>query len=264
MVRVERVELPEFQMRVASFGRGKKTLVILPGLSVKRTTDQAGAVKRAYKNFSEEYTVYLFDRREEVPEGYRISDMAEDTVRVMNKLRLSDINLFGASQGGMIAMCIAMNHPALVRRLVLGSTAYRLTDELKESLHQWIGAAGQGISGKLNQAFIRRVYGQKTMEKYGKMLLSVSPEYSKEELERFDRLASAMLDMDLENGLSKITCPTMVLGSRGDRVVGPEAAEALARKLSCACELYGPEYGHAVYDEAPDYTDRIKRFLENN
>lgn len=47
------------------FGEGEKKFVIIPGLSVHSIMSFADAVEEAYKDFSEDYTVYLFDRPKE-------------------------------------------------------------------------------------------------------------------------------------------------------------------------------------------------------
>ena len=35
----------------------------------------------------------------------------------------------------------------------------------------------------------------------------------------------------------------------------------IAEKLNCPLYLYGEEYGHCVFDEAPDYKQRIYDFF---
>ena len=106
-----------------SFGRGKKPLVIIPGLSVQSILLFKDIIKSSYEIFSEDFTVYVIDRKKNVPATYSIHEMAEDTAQFMNELRIRDAYVFGASQGGMIAMEIAINHPELVRCMILGSTA---------------------------------------------------------------------------------------------------------------------------------------------
>ena len=48
-----------------------------------------------------------------------------------------------------------------------------------------------------------------------------------------------------------------------DKVVGKDAQKEIAEKLGCDIYMYGNEYGHAVYDEAPDYIDRIMDFYRS-
>ncbi|MBR3040989.1 MAG: alpha/beta hydrolase, partial [Lachnospiraceae bacterium] len=63
---------------------------------------------------------------------------------------------------------------------------------------------------------------------------------------------------------TNIACPVLVLGSKDDVVLGGEASEALFESLKDRpdCELYMYEgYGHAAYDLAPDYKDRMLSFF---
>ena len=52
-------------LKYMKFGDGPKNMVILPGLSLRPVTDAPQGVIAAYNIFSEEFTVYLFDYREE-------------------------------------------------------------------------------------------------------------------------------------------------------------------------------------------------------
>ena len=125
-ISVETVKTDAFSMDYVRFGSGKRTFVILPGLSVQSVMGARGAVAQAYDALTREFTVYLFDRRKELPAAYTVADMANDTAAAMRALGLKDVSLFGASQGGMIAQCIAIAHPDLIETLILGSTHARL------------------------------------------------------------------------------------------------------------------------------------------
>lgn len=63
-----------------------------------------------------------------------------------------------------------------------------------------------------------------------------------------------------EKGLETVTCPTLVIGSAKDRVFGKRSVEAVAQKLNCPLFMYDG-YGHAVYDEAPDFPRRLYEFF---
>ena len=67
-------------MYFVSFGTGKKKLVVLPGLSDGLATVKGKALllSPSYKKFFKDYTVYLFSRKNRMPEGYSIRDMADD------------------------------------------------------------------------------------------------------------------------------------------------------------------------------------------
>lgn len=51
--------------------------------------------------------------------AYNLTDMAEDTVRLIKALNLKSTHLLGASMGGMIAQIVAARYPSLVDKMVL-------------------------------------------------------------------------------------------------------------------------------------------------
>ena len=172
-------EADGIRMQYLEFGHGEKTLVILPGLSVKSVLLYEEAIVPAYSVFAREYTVYLFDRRLDLPDGYSIADMAADTA-VMNSLGISGACVFGVSQGGMIAQILASSHPELVKKLVLASTASRMPGGLP---------FGGGSACDRADKFMKALYSDGFARAAG---LSVTvPELTREELYRFDILSKA-------------------------------------------------------------------------
>ncbi len=64
--------------------------------------------------------------------------MAEDTVELLRQLKVEGAFLIGWSDGGIIALDIAMHHPDLVKKLaVSGANIHPLTDPM---LVEWIGS----------------------------------------------------------------------------------------------------------------------------
>ena len=51
-----------------------------------------------------------------------------------------------------------------------------------------------------------------------------------------------------------------MLGGRLDKVVGPDAAETIARRLGCDYYVY-ENLGHSAYEEAKDFNRRVYDFL---
>ncbi len=229
------------------FGHGKKTLVIIPGLSVKSVLLSEEQIVSAYSPFENEYTVYLFDRRLNMPENYTVYGMASDTAAVMTALGLEDVCLFGVSQGGMIAQCIAIEHPALVSKLVLGSTAARVT--------------GGGIKADARE-FLKALYADEFISKLGIAEALSNVEITEDEEKRFRITSKAADGFDVTDRLSRIKCPTLVIGASNDKIIPPAASAELAELTGGELYMYGAPYGHAVYDEAPDYKARVLEFLK--
>ena len=260
--RVETVQTEGFTMDCCRFGRGKDALVILPGMSVQRVMLSANAVAQSYARMAEDFTFYVFERRNDMPAGYSVRDMARDTAAAIQVLGLGPVRLFGASQGGMMALLIAMEFPELVRGMVLGSMSAQVTEaQYRGVFEKWAALARAGDAAALYLAFGEALYPKRMFEKLRPLLLQNAKAVTEEDLRRFIVQAEAMKGFDVRGNLAKVACPTLVIGDTDDKVFGGEASARLAEGIK-ECELYMYDgYGHAVYDLAPDYRERMRRFL---
>ena len=260
-MKIETIKTDALAMQYFSFGTGRKTFVILPGLSVKSVMDFADAVAEAYKIFADGYTVYVFDRRLDLPPVYTVKDMALDTAAAFDALGIKDACIFGASQGGMMAQIIAAERPDLVCRTVLGSTSARLDEVHYRLFEHWAQLADSGNSTELYLSFAKEIYPQSLFAEYRETLLAAAAGVTEEDMRRFAVMARGTKDLDIISLLPKIKCPVLVLGVAEDQVLGAEASEAIAARLKCPIFMYSG-CGHAAYDTAPDYKEKIFSFFE--
>lgn len=260
---VRTVSVGDTEMDYAVFGSGKQCFVILPGISVHSVMGSADAIAEAYQAFSEAYTVYVFDRVKDIKSGYTVRDMAEDTAVAMQALNLTEANVFGASQGGMIALCLAIDHPEMVHKMILGSTLAKANDTCRQVAEEWIQLAKAKDEEDLLAGFADKVYSEATLKAYREALISSNRGISDEEYQRFISLAEACVSFDCYDELSAIQCPVLVLGSEGDQVVTAEGSKQISEALGCEIHLYDDSYGHGVYDEASDYKQRCIDFLHS-
>lgn len=261
---VGRISLEDSDMEYAVFGKGTKNFVIIPGLSVHGVMGAADAIADAYQSFTDDYTVYVFDAAGKLPGSYSVRDLSDDIAEAMTQLGIPDADIFGASLGGMTAMRLAIDHPELVNKMVLGSTFAKPNDTFSSLISEWIGLAEEKKEAELLGSFVDHVYSDATLEAYRDYLLSSNAGISDEEYERFLILAEAIRSFDCYSELSDIRCPVLVLGSEGDMAVTAEGPRQIAEALNCEIHLYGAEYGHAVYDEAPDYKQRCLDFFRSD
>lgn len=242
------------------FGTGKRNLVILPGVSLLPITLSAPAIAGAYgKRFAADYTVIVLSEDLPAPGG-TVDDLAMNVAAALDEIGVTQADVFGVSLGGMVAQRLAIRYPDKVRRLILGSTVARQNAMTAEVFDRFEALAKAGDIAALNHYFWERVYSPQTLAQFGDSLKAVENEGSASDLERFLRLTAAARTFDTYDDLEKITCPVLVLGAGEDRAVSAEASVEIARKLNCESYIY-PGYGHAVYDEAPDYKERLYAFL---
>ena len=117
-------------------GRGPRPLVIFQGLWLENKPPSPMAARfTGYRFLEEDYTTYLVTRKPDLPSGYSMHDMSEDYAAMMREEFAGPVDVIGVSTGGSIAQHFAADHPDLVRRLVLHSTAHSLSEAGKEV--QW-------------------------------------------------------------------------------------------------------------------------------
>ena len=247
-------------MNYLKFGTGDKTLVMIPGLSVQSVLRMGDAVKNAFRAYDKDFTIYLIDRREDLPPVYTVEDMARDTADKMKKLGLKDVCLFGASQGGMIAMLIAAWYPELVYKLVLGSTTPKVSEASNSILNNWINLAKERKGEELYLDFGDKLYPPALFAQWREILIAAGKSVKPEEFDRFVIVARGAEGFDATAELDKIKCPVLVMGAEDDQVLGPEGSYELARHLGCQLYMY-TGYGHACYDTAPYYRERMAKFF---
>ncbi len=265
-MKIETVQADTFSMDYFRFGRGEKTLVILPGLSVQCVMGAADAIAEAYRPIEDRFTVYLFDRRTDIPSPYPIRDMARDTAEAFRALGLKDVCLFGASQGGMIALVLAIEYPELVGKMVLGSSSANVQEAQYRVIEEWIRLAKAGDREGLYLAFGREIYPPAVFEQYREALIAAAGTVTDRDLERFVILAEGTKGFDVVKELDRIRCPVLAIGVFEDSVLDSDATMEIAEKLDVRPDfrLYMyTGYGHAAFDTAPDYKERILRFFES-
>jgi len=86
-----------------------------------------------YKFLADDYTTYLVGRKAGLPVGYSMKDMSDDYASMIKEEFGGPVDVIGVSTGGSIAQHFAADHPNLVRRLVIHSSAYTLNDEAKKA-----------------------------------------------------------------------------------------------------------------------------------
>ena len=247
-------------MDYITFGSGKKNFVILAGMSLCSIRGLGEAIAEGFGIMTEDYTVYAFDHRRALPEGFTAQEISEDVAEALRQLGVQSADFMGFSLGGLVLQCLAMDHPALVRAAVLCSTACEPNSVSRENFTLWIDAARTGDVRLVNYVFYRRLWTEETYVQNEALLPSLLTAGTPEQCPGFAVQSAICLTFDRASELGKIRCPVLVLGSANDRVISVESMIELADRLGCERYIYSG-FGHAVYDEAPDIKKRIYDFI---
>lgn len=258
------VEIGADRLDYVVFGRGERPLVMLPGLGDGLRTVRGMALPLAWteRAYAGAYRVYLFSRRRALPQGCTTRQMADDQAAAMKALGLEQADVVGISQGGMVAQHLAAAHPQCVRRLVLAVTAARPNPTLRAAVEHWIALAGVGDYAPLMADTAERSYTEKKLRLYRPLYPLLGRVGRPQSFDRFLVQAEACLTHDAYGALGRIRCPTLVIGAGQDRIVGAPASREVAQGIAGSRWLLYPDYGHGVYEEAPDFDRQILTFLQ--
>lgn len=155
--------------------------------------------------------------------------MADDTAALIEKLGYRQVDVVGFSNGGSVAMELAIRHPEHVRRLVIGSVYYRR----------------DGLRPELLRSF-RTADAASMPEVYRRAYLAVAPNPA--DLPKLTpKLMGNLLSFEgwTDAELASIKAPTMILQANND-VAPLEHIAALARIIPGAQVVVLPG-GHGGY-----------------
>lgn len=261
-----RLEIDQTTMDYIVFGKGKKNLIMIPGVGdgLRSVKGMAFPFSLMYHAYTKEYTVYIFSRKNKLEKGYSTKDMASDLKKAMDILKIEHADIIGVSQGGMIAEHLAIHYPQLVNKLVLVVSAARNNTQIQESLTYWIDLVKQDKYQELMNDNVYKMYSKEYYNKNKWMIPLVSKFTKPKSFERFIIMAQACIEHECYDDLNKIQSPTLVIGGRKDQVVGCEASIEIANQIKdCECHIY-EEYGHALYEEAKDFNKVVLTFLKED
>lgn len=255
-----KIHIGEVSFDYIQFGIGKKTLLMIQGLNTNGIKGAAVSLAYMYRIFAKEYTIYLFDRRDEVYDCITVKEMAIDIAAAMDELGLKNADVFGVSQGGMIAQYLAIERPDLVHKLVLAVTAARNNSTIEMVVQNWITQTSQRDFKALVLDMAEKMYSEDYVKRYQLFMPLLTVVQKPKDIKRFLILAKACLTCNVYESLEKIQCPVFVIGGKQDKVVTGEASEEIAKKLGCDIYMY-EKLGHAAYEEATDFNQKVLDFL---
>ena len=252
-------------MDYVTFGKGKKPLVIIPGLGdgVQTVKGKAQLFSLSYRLLAKHYKIYVFSRINELRQGYTTRDMAADVAEAMETLNLYAAYVMGISQGGMIAQWLAVDFPGRVQRLILAVTTAEPSQLARERIEHWQKLSQSGNYKHLILDIAKHSYTQKSYQKWS-LLYNVMGIFGRiKDKQRIDIQSVSCLKHDSLDFLEKINCPTLIIGAEKDDVLGVDGSLGLHQHIKDSQLTILPECGHALYEQNKDFQKRVLVFLES-
>jgi pimeloyl-ACP methyl ester carboxylesterase len=256
------LEIQGVQMNYITFGKGTKPLILIQGLSTRSIKGAAFSLAYMYRIFAKDYKIYMFDRREDISDNITVRDLAADIAVAMDTLMITNADVFGVSQGGMIAQYLAIDRPDLVNQLVLAVTLSKNNETVERTVNDWIQITEQNNMKKLITDMAEKMYSDIYVKRYKPFMSLLTVFQKPKNVPKFIVLAKACLSCKAYDELDRIQCPVFVIGGMQDKVVSGSASLEISKKLGCEIFMYD-NLGHAAYEEAKDFNQRVYNFLQH-
>jgi pimeloyl-ACP methyl ester carboxylesterase len=185
--------------------------------------------------------------------SYSLSDMAADTVGLMNALGFESVHLVGASLGGMIAQTIAIEYPSRVRSLtsMMSSTGAKNVGQVDLSIFAEMGPPPY----EDREAFIK--WRVKSLQVIGSPLYPIDEEtVAKNAGISWDRdhdptallrqSVAVLKSGDRTQQLRQVKIPTLVIHGKADRMINVSGGIATAEAIPGAQLKLYDGLGHGI------------------
>lgn len=258
------VDIGSAKVPVAVFGKGKRNIIMLPGVGdgLHTCEGKARVFAMSYPKLRKDFRIFVMSRRIPLPENFGTREMAEDMKLVMDKLGIEKASVIGVSMGGMIAQHFAAAYPERTEKAVLVVSAARKSKHMDIIGEEWLEMAKKSDGVALMRSSVRNMYTDSYYKKNGWLCEITGRFMMPKSYERFIRMGFACLEHDAQSVLKDIKAPVLIIGGMEDRTVGGEESLFLAKNIPGA-ELFMYEgLRHAVYDEAKDFNDKVLKFLK--
>ncbi|MFI9009068.1 3-oxoadipate enol-lactonase [Actinosynnema sp. NPDC053489] len=188
------------------------------------------------------------------PGPYRVDDLADDVLELLDTLGLARVSYCGVSMGGMVGMWLAGHAPERIERLVLCCTAAGFP-----SARPWLERAaavrGSG-TGSVAPSVVGRWFTPAFRERSPEVVAAFEAELSEVDDEGYAGCCEALAAADLRSVLPAIEAPTAVVAGVADSATPPECGRFVAESVPGASFHLVPG-AHLANVEAADAVSAI-------
>ena len=284
------VDVGTTRLWVEEEGRGDPLLLLAGGPANSHLTFHP-----YFSALADEYRVLYVDYRGrgrsapvDDPRDVTFTGDVADIAALVEALDLGPVNLYGFSYGGMVAQALALDHPGLVRRLVLANTVHsaemwqknheNINRELElqfpevwEEIQALRAEGARSTEPRMQRLFavhakLVRFYNPdnaaRILSEPGSRNAELYPVFAGDDVEFFIGGEVARLP-DYRPRLGELAMPTLILAGRYDRALYPKQQREFARAAPRAEFAWMERSGSFAHVEEPEEVMALlRRFLQ--
>ena len=223
---------------------------------------------------SEEFKVVLFDNRgagrtDKPRNDYSIKLFADDTVGLMDALKIEKAHVFGHSMGGCTAQELVLNYPEKVGKLILCSTSCGGSKQVIGSEYAW-----RLITGQLKQYRIFELVNGIMEILFTEEFIQNNPKMVKETYQKivrapipihaYRRQFKALMSFSAWVKLKRVKSPTLILHGKHDILLPSQNADILANRIPGSKKIIFENSNHGPhFDNVEELAQIMLDFLTN-
>ncbi|WP_161606151.1 alpha/beta fold hydrolase [Microlunatus speluncae] len=241
---------------------GGRPLVYLVGLSANHELPTGGLERRitlaTIRPFAQAgYRVYLTNRPPDLEPGTSWADLADDLAVSLTERFGEPVDLIGHSSGGSQLLQLLADHPAVARKAVVASAAYRLGPIAKEAQLQLLANVeqhGRFQADLLVAGFVQNPTAQRLLNLPMGLAAPLIKIKSRSDLAIALRAEDAF---DVYEKLPAISTETLVVYGGKDYFWTQEMFAETAARMPNATALCYPKAGHALTTSPSFFRDTL-------
>ncbi|MFS8197800.1 alpha/beta fold hydrolase [Streptomyces sp. CWNU-52B] len=181
---------------------------------------------------------------------YRLGDLVDDAVALLDSLDIESVDVVGVSLGGTVGLALAADHPERVRSLVtVNAPAFADDPDF------WHGRAAtvreRGMAA-VTGGLLGRWYSPAVADAPSALVTDTVAGVGRLDAEGYAACCEAIATTDLRGRLAGIRCPVLVVHGTADAVVPAHHARTIADTVPGARHLALAGAGHLLTQEIPD------------
>ena len=256
---MEFAEINDAALRYELTGKGDRTLVLVHemGGSLESWEDAArlfGASRRVLR-----YDCRGAGLSQKVRGELAIDTMADDIAALLDHNGIAGkVALAGVAVGGAIALHFAARYPDRSSAVVAGSPATGIAPDRRAAVLERVAkieAEGMAVEESMRNGYPDELRGDiKRFERYRARWLGNDPS-------SYATVYRMLAATEMDDELTKLRCPVLVIGASFDRTRPPQLSKAVADAIPGA-RFDEVRTGHYMAVQTPDLLfDRIDAFL---
>lgn len=211
--------------------------------------------------FAPRYRVVVFDvrghgRSDKPPGPYSVPLFAQDTAALIRALEVAPAHIVGISMGGMIALQLAVDEPALVRSLVVVNSGpelvVRTLQERLQILQRFLIVRLLGMR-KMGEVLSKRLFPRPEHAQLRQMFVE---RWAENDPRAYREAMRALVGWSVADRLDAIRCPTLVIASDQD-YTPVSLKEAYVARIPNAELVVISDAHHAVSAERPEEFNQV-------